>query len=406
MDASDKMKILQVVEASGAGVGRHVSLLCKGLTAHGHRVVVAYAPYRVDELFQQFVVDQREEIHFLPLRIRRRISPVSDVRALIHLVNLIRREGPFDVVHGHSSKGGAIARIVGRSLGIPTVYTPHSLIMASPEISKVEAAFYTWIERILGYLATSKLIAVSRDESDFVYELNLVPESCVVVIRNGIDAEDFEYFAVKTDTQAVHQKPLTFGAVMRFSPQKAPKHLVMAFAKLVEMAPQVPVRLVIAGDGELFPEVRRRVAATGLQEKISLLGWREDTRDVLRNCDVFVLPSLYEGFSYSILEAMAAKLPIVSTDVFGTRETVAQVPGNVVVPAGDVEALAQGMKQITTLADQESLRRSLQEIGQANYDYAWLHFRQRETISRTIETYQALCSRKVRRRLSFRKRFS
>jgi len=75
-----------------------------------------------------------------------------------------------------------------------------------------------------------------------------------------------------------------------------------------------------------------------LKGEISLLGWKTDTREVLQNLDVFVLSSLCEGFSYGVLEAMAATLPIVSTEVFGTRQTVARVPGNVVVPVGDTGA--------------------------------------------------------------------
>jgi glycosyltransferase involved in cell wall biosynthesis len=110
----------------------------------------------------------------------------------------------------------------------------------------------------------------------------------------------------------------------------------------------------------------------------------------LEECDVFVLPSLYEGFSYAILEAMAARLPIVTTDVFGVQETVAQVPGNVIVPPGNPDALARGMKRmaVTWL---DSSRKALGEIGQANHDYARLRFTQSETMRQTVEIYRELC---------------
>ena len=121
-----------------------------------------------------------------------------------------------------------------------------------------------------------------------------------------------------------------------------------------------------------------------------LLGWRADIREVLREFDVFVLSSLFEGGPYVIMEAMAAQLPIVSTEVFGTRETVAQIPGNVLVPVGDPKALARGMQQMATLTAPGSLRRSLQSIGQANHDYAYERFRQSVTTRRTLEVYRAL----------------
>lgn len=91
-----------------------------------------------------------------------------------------------------------------------------------------------------------------------------------------------------------------------------------------------------------------------------------------------------------ILEAMAAKLPVVATNVFGTRETVARVPGNMVVPVGDLDALTLGMKRMATLAPPEELRRSLHAIGRANHDYARQRFRQSEITRRTLEVYRTL----------------
>ena len=385
------MKILQVVEASGAGVGLHVRGLCQDLIALNHQVTVAYAPHRTDDLFRQFVADQQNNIRFVPLRVERKISPVSDLQAIIRLLRLIKHEGSIDVVHGHSSKGGAIARVAGRWSGIPTVYTPHSLIVASPEISRAEAVVYTLVERTLGHWATSRIIAVSNDEREFIVKLGLAPKDHVVVIKNGLDARDLEYSSEGSTCEDFKQKPLTFGSIMRFSTQKAPVNLIDAFIQLLDMLPKIPVRLMLAGDGELFPEAKRLVEESGLGEKIALLGWRENTRDLLRKFDIFVLSSLYEGFSYAVLEAMAAKLPVVSTDVFGTKETVFQVPGNVLVPSGDPKALAHGMKQIATLANPGALRQVLRRIGEANHSYVLGHFRQSETTRRTLEVYQALC---------------
>jgi glycosyltransferase involved in cell wall biosynthesis len=385
------MHILEVAETSGAGVGRHVRGLCEGLIALGHQVTVAYSPYRLDEAFRQFMVDQQNKIDFVPLECRREVSPKSDLTSLVQLLRLVKRKGPFDVIHGHSSKGGAIARIAGRWSRVPTVYTPHSLIMSSPEISGAKAATYTLIERILGNWATSKMIAVSKDEREFILKLKLISNKRLALINNGVDDRDFEYLSERMFAQEiVTERPLTFGSIMRFSPQKAPGHLVEAFVRLRAAMPQIPMRLVIAGDGELFAQVERQVQECGLGEEISLLGWRTDTRKVLLDFDVFVLSSLYEGGSYTILDAMAAALPTVSTDVFGTKETIGQVPGNVIVPAGDPAALARGMERMATVALRASSRKSLAEIGQANHGYIRSRFTQSETTRRTFEVYQEL----------------
>jgi glycosyltransferase involved in cell wall biosynthesis len=385
------MKILEVVEACDAGVGRHVRGLCQDLIAQNHQLTVAYAPHRADETFKEFIADHRDRIRFVQLGVERGISPVSDLRAIILLLRLIKGEGPFDIVHGHSSKGGALARIAGRCIGTPTIYTPNGLIMASLEISRIEAKVYTLIEYALGHWATSKLIAVSEGESELILKLRLVREDRVAIVENGIDDQDFEYFSEGFNREDTRQRPLTFGSIMRFTPQKAPGHLIEAFARLVDMSPSVPLRLVVAGDGELFAEAEKQVASTELGENVSLLGWRTDVREVLSDLDVFVVSSLYEGLSYSTMEAMAAKLPVVSTNVFGTKETVARVPGNVLVPVGDPQALALGMYQLTIPTEYGSVRRSLQRIGQANHDYVRARLRQSEVTRRTLEIYQALC---------------
>jgi glycosyltransferase involved in cell wall biosynthesis len=386
-----KMNLLEVVEPCSAGVGRHVAGLCADLASEGHRVTVAYSPHRLDDTFRLFM-KEHPGIRFLPLDIRREISPLSDVRGVAQLLRHIRREGPFDVIHGHSAKGGTIARIAGRLAGVPTVYTPHSLIMSSPEIPSVKATVYGLVELALGRLATSRIIAVSRDEGEFVARLKLVSDRRIAVIENAIEDRSFEDLVGEGGLEAVDERrPLTFGSTMRFSPQKAPGNLIEAFVRLGELVPDLPTRLVIVGDGELFEETWVQAKASGMNGRIFLPGWRSDIGEVLRELDVLVVSSLYEsGLSYSTMEAMAAKLPVVSTSVFGTKGALSRVPGNILVPIGDPAALADGMRRMATLSEPGSLRRELRRIGQANRDYVRHHFRRSNVNRRTLELYQEL----------------
>ena len=385
------MNLLEVVECCSAGVGRHVRSLCEGLATEGHRVTVVYAPSHADRAFLRFVDTWSGDIRFVALDMRREVSSVSDLRALAQLLRLIRQGGPFDVIHGHSSKGGALARIAGRTLGVPTVYTPHGLVLASPKLSRTEYFVYTWIERLLGHLATSKFITVSEDESEFASKLRLIPKGRVTLIEHGLNHQDFEYLSEEIIDKDFSQKPLTFGSVLRFCPEKAPGQLVEAFIHLVGALPQIPMRLVMAGDGELFEDVKRQVDKRGLKERISLPGWTTDPKELLREFDIFVLSSLTEAaLPYSALEAMAAGRPIVSTNVFGVRRMLPRIPGNVMVSVGEPDALTEGMKQMITPTEANSLRQSLREIGQGNRDYVQTHFLQAETTRRTINLYSSL----------------
>jgi glycosyltransferase involved in cell wall biosynthesis len=265
--------------------------------------------------------------------------------------------------------------------------------MASPRVSPAKLAANALVERILGYGVTSKLISVSEGEREFILKRKLTPQKRVCLINNGVDVRDLDYFSKhRVARGAIDEEPLTFGSVMRFSPPKTPGHLVEAFDRLCAAMPYLPMRLSIAGDGELLAGVRSQVRESGLNEKVSLPGWRTDVNKLMLGFDVFVLSSLSEGGSYTILDAMAAGLPVVSTNVFGTEETIAQVPGNVLVPAGEPDALASGMQCMANLVLGRSPRRALEEIGQANRDYVRSHFTQSDTTRRTLEVYRELRS--------------
>lgn len=386
---AEPVSVLQVVESCGAGVGRHVRVLCSDMAEQGHRVTVAYAPHRLDDAFRQFIEDEKEKIRFFPLELQREVSAGSDLRSVWRLLRLIRGEGSFDVVHGHSSKGGAIARLAGRLAGVPVVYTPHGLVLAYPDFSRLQTSLYTTIERTLGYFATSCLISVSAQERELVRELGLAPDRRIATVENGIEASEFEHFS-GLDRSCQSRDSLTFGSVMRFSREKAPGILVNAFVRLAKKNPRTDLRLVIAGDGPLFEQTRQQVRTSGYEERISLLGWRADIRNILENIDVYVLSSLSEGGPYSILEAMAAKLPVVCTSVSGIEDTVACVPGNIVVPADDPAALAEGMERMATAS---VTRCGFRWIGESNHAYARENYRQEVSTHRTLQIYRELCGK-------------
>lgn len=366
--------------------------LCRGLVTEGHEVTVAYSPYRLDEAFERFMSECEYAVRFRSLGMRREVSPLSDLRVLARLARLVNQEGPFDVVHGHSSKGGALARLSGRLSNLPTVYTPHSLIMSSPEVSRRKAAFYGAVEQSLGRLATSKMIAVSEEERKFILELGMTSKERVSFIPNGIEDRDFA--GLRGLRAPCPQEPFTFGSTMRFSTQKAPERLIKAFMQTSRDLPHLPLRLVIAGEGELYEGIRDWVVAEGWAGSILLPGWSGEAADVLGMMDVFVVSSLYEaGLSFSTMEAMAAGLPVVSTEVFGVRGTLMGIPGNVVVPVGDTAELARGLKRMATVAEPPHSRDSLRCIGEANRDYVREHFVQSEVTRRTVEIYRDLCQR-------------
>ncbi len=141
--------------------------------------------------------------------------------------------------------------------------------------------------------------------------------------------------------------------------QKGYSYLIQAVPRLLSEAPDS--RFVLIGDGDLLDELRQQSLKLGLQDKIEFLGKCEDVLPLLKKMDLFVLPSLWEGFPTVVLESMACGVPVIATDIPGTRELIQSGVTGWLVPPGDPQALAEAIL--------EALKKPLlrQEIA----DHAW-----------------------------------
>jgi glycosyltransferase involved in cell wall biosynthesis len=208
------------------------------------------------------------------------------------------------------------------------------------------------------------------------------------LIPNGIPTDEY---APNPDTRAQwrqahgiepHATVLTH--VGRFAPPKNHALLIEAFAQVRSDA---PLYLLLVGGGELENAVRDQVAALGLQERVRFLGVRADVADILRASDVFVLSSRVEGNPMSVMEAMAAGLPVVSTAVGGVPELVREGVTGLLVPSEDARALAQAMQALVD----DPVRR--QAMGAAARQHAVAHFDIRHTVRMYEELYESLLRR-------------
>jgi len=339
--ADTPLRILHVIEATTAGVRRYVTTLAAGLRARGLDVAVA-APWQRSEHYGDtaFVEDlQRQGVVFHPVPMRRQIGP-WDGSALLALYRLLR-EGQFALVHTHSSKGGFLGRVAAHGCHVPVVHTPNGLYFL--EKTGVSRQFYLNLERLAGSLTTA-MVAVSDGEKEVLIGHRIVAAERVRVIHNCVDVARIDQHAGLTRASAKVRLGIPLdqpvvGAVGRLVPQKAPLTFVQAARQVAAAAPGT--LFVWVGSGPLQATVADLARAEGIP--LRLLGHREDVWDCLRAFDVFVLASRYEGLSFSLLEAMALRLPVVVTDVVGTRDVVDDQVSGLVVPADVPAALADAI---------------------------------------------------------------
>ncbi|HWM10364.1 MAG TPA: glycosyltransferase family 4 protein [Solirubrobacteraceae bacterium] len=332
--------LLLITLAETGGAQTYVAGLLPALTRRLDVVVAAHGegPLRDAAL--------ASGARYVPLRhVRRNLHPAHDLLGLLELVALIRRERP-DIVHANSSKAGLLGRTAAAALGVPVrIFTVHG--WAFKAYSGPVSALYRWADRLMAPLTTTTVCVSERERS-----AGLAARTCrdrhTVVIPTAVDAA--------ATPQARHGgSPPRVVMVGRLAAPKDPVTLVRALAGVSS-----PFDATIVGDGPERPAVEAEIRAAGLDGVVELAGERNDVPHLLANADVFALSSRSEGAPLSILEAMAAGLPVVASAVGGVPEIVADGTTGLLVPRDDAPALAAALEAL--LAD-AALRRRLGAAG-------------------------------------------
>lgn len=267
-----------------------------------------------------------------------------DLGAYWRLYKILRGLQP-DILHTRnlsaleSQMVGAAARIRARVHGEHgrDVYDLHG-----------KSRKYNLLRRVMQALV-GHYIAVSRDLADWLVETVGVPRRKVTQIYNGVDSVKFHpqsgARAAIGPSGFAGDGAIVIGSVGRLARVKDYPTLLRAFHRLLAMHPAsgAPLRLVLVGDGPTRAACEHLVETLGLRAQVWLAGDRDDVPELMRGMDLFVLPSLGEGISNTILEAMASGLPVIATAVGGNPELVLPGQTGTLVPPADAEQMAQAL---------------------------------------------------------------
>lgn len=346
------LRILQVLEPSGGGSGRHFLDLCGALAERGHHVAAIYSPTRAEERFvRELQALPLAAIHSVPMT--RSPSP-SDARAWMAIRKIIRTGGPFDIIHGHSSKAGALTRMRMPGRHIPRVYTPHAFRTMDPTLGARGRQIFGGIECLFGKYLTDALICVSRDEYQHAVQYLGIPDNRLHTVVNGVSAPPIGQRQEIRAQLGIRPDAFVFGFVGRLSEQKAPERLLDAFNRIGAALPQTELAMI--GFGPLEAEMRSMIGSSGLAKRIHLTSALPGP-DAMQAFDVLVMPSRYEAMSYVMLEAAAAGLPMILADVGGASTVVDDGRnGFIVANDDDVTDLAQRMLEIARPQCHEAMR--------------------------------------------------
>jgi glycosyltransferase involved in cell wall biosynthesis len=352
-------KILHVIGTRGHGSGRQVINLAENMRDQGHEVHIIYSGTHISGDFRR-QLDGLSNIQRCDVAMRRNPHP-ADLISVLRIRSYIHRNGPFDVVHGHSSKGGALARLAATGSGVVRIYTPHAFVTMDPFLGSHERRIFGWAEQILSYLSDG-IVVLSDEERREAISLG-IPGGRIFLVPPAVKIPAGPPRDVVRGKFGLENSAICVGFVGRFVPQKAADRLIRAFALAAQSDPRL--RLLMIGDGESGDQLHEEAERLGLGSKIIWTG-EIPSADVFPAIDIFVQPSRYEGLSASTVEAMGLAIPVVVTACGGMSRLVVHGVSGLIIPQASNDEIAVSLAQaIAALAADGALRR---RMGQASLE--------------------------------------
>jgi glycosyltransferase involved in cell wall biosynthesis len=349
MGNSSRLSILEVSEPNKDGVFIHVRGLLRHLVKAGHELVYAYSEKRsasqlgdfLKELDAAGVTTKRLQIGNAPC--------AGDVAAGFWLLWSICTQRP-DVVHGHSSKAGALIRLAAALLPGPAyIYTPHAYYSMSERPRGMKIGYW-WLEKLLSPLSLT--INISRDERRFAVSKLGLGRAKACVSPNPVDLERFNVSnkAARQELRrqwGIPEGRVVFGTLARFGSQK---DLDTFYRAAIDCAVKLPnIHFMHLGAGDESVHYLEKTKQAGVGGQFTHIDYLADPAPFYGCLNAFVITSRFEaGWPIVMLEALALGLPVITTDFVGIyARNPAELSHATLVPVGDAGALA---KQIQSVA--------------------------------------------------------
>jgi glycosyltransferase involved in cell wall biosynthesis len=350
------MRILQICSAREIGGGeKHLADLANNLALRGHDIFAAIAPG--SPLRSALSSVASENIIELPMR------NALSVRSGLRVARLVG-ERRIEIVHAHVARDYPLAALAAGRSGARLVLTRHVLF----PLSKIHR---------LTLRRTSRVIAVSEAVADGLRAQSIFPAAKIITIHNGIDVKRFGSPGtgvppVRHHGQDAHAPSRRrVGMIGHLAPIKGQEEFIRAAA--IVCGTRNDVDFVIAGEdksreGENRANIEKLIRDFDLGDRVQLTGWTDEVAELLATLDLFVSPARSEPFGLSIVEAMAAGVPVIATMSEGAREIIDAGDSGCLVPMGDVEALAKAIADLLDDANErERLARNAQTVVNAKF---------------------------------------
>ncbi|MDD5668763.1 MAG: glycosyltransferase family 4 protein [Candidatus Omnitrophica bacterium] len=336
------------------GITSYLLTLGKGLRARGHRV---YAASSGGERVQKF-----EEAGIPVVRVPINTKSEANFLKIFATVRILKRfirDNNIHLVHSHTRVTQVAGYFLHRLCRISHVSTCHGFF----RVRLFRRIFPCWGNRV---------IAISEPvRQHLIRDFGISPES-IALIYNGIDINRFSAVREKKDTGIIKKQmgvlpgPVV-GIIARLSDVKGHVYLIEAMKRVSDTVPNA--RLLIIGDGKMKKRLVEKVQALRMESSVYFIPEVEDTAEALAAMDVFVMPSLQEGLGLGLMEAMAAGLPVIGSDVGGIRSLIIREKTGILVEPGNPVSIASAITDVLTdTLKAEMLGKNARKFIQSNFN--------------------------------------
>jgi len=346
------------------GITSYVFTLAKGMKERGHNIYIASSG---GELLPKF---KQEGIIFVPLPIKTKSELSPKILISMYKLSHALKRYRIEIIHSNSRTTQVLACVLAKYKDFRHVATCHGFFKR--RISR--RIFGTWGE---------KVIAVSQPVKEHLIRDFGVQEKNITLIYNGIEVARFNKQDVEFRTEmrrglGLADAPVV-GIVGRLSDIKGHIYLIEAMQEVLKKNPQA--RLVIVGEGKMRKRLVSLSRRRGIEKSILFIPSVKETRDILSIMDVFVMPSLKEGLGLALMEAMAAGLAVIGSDIGGIKDLVRDGVNGLLVEPANVESLASAISKL--LEDSEKRSR----LGHQAQIFISQNFTQEKMIAETEKVY-------------------
>jgi glycosyltransferase involved in cell wall biosynthesis len=339
---------------------------------------------------------EEEGIKMRTIRIKRKISPISDVVAFWKLYFYFKKE-KFHIVHAHTLKPAVWAQMAARAAGIPIVINTIHGFDFSQESSFLKRSFFIFLEKIASR-QSDLIFAVSKKIIEDSVKIGICKKNTIKYLGDGIDVFKFDpykfsekFIMEKKNKLKIDPKKKVVGIMARLVEEKGYLDLFSAFSMIIKKFPET--LLLAAGHKE--PEKKDAIKEDvvkkyGIENNVIFLGERSDAEELYPIMDVFVLPSHREGLGIATLEASAMEKPVIVSNVGGCPETVENGKTGILVSVKDPNELSKAIIYIFENPEKA------QKMGKEGRKKIIREFDENLVFERLVEEYKRLINEKLK----------